>query len=308
MDGIANSSNEAVIKLLDSYPDIASEVNLRSSSSHTNNTALILSLSKGWSHIDSSGESTIPHSVVIKKLIEKGANPNDQDADGRTPLHYACLHKDLRAIKFLIKNGALTNIKDINGQEPLNYIFYNYERALLILEKAATVFTIKKEYFTPNFNKSALILALQPLADVESILFKAYINKQLTEALLPIYHYFSHLAELNKINISIIIIHSDSTLESIHPNGSRGRAVRELFKIYMQLTNIASNIDYSSNNNFQNIMDALLTSLAKEQNNPLLSSNEHDLLGQIRNNLKLKSSFFPTMDQRSEQISCCSVS
>ena len=134
MDGLANSSNETVLALLEATPCISRYINLKEP--YRGNTPLILSTSKGWSYSRDNDKSKVPHSVVIKKLIEKGAHVNATDAYGRTALHYAYLHRDKEAINYLIQHGALVNVKDLQGQTPLQYLSYDYQQAQIILEKA----------------------------------------------------------------------------------------------------------------------------------------------------------------------------
>lgn len=175
MDGIANSSNDAVLKLLDSCPFIASNhVNARSEFGKRNNTSLILSASKGWNHRSSTQKSKIPHSDIIKKLLEKGANIHDEDIDGRTALHYACLHRDLEAVRFLIQKGALCT-QDKNGQTPLDFVFYDEQEALILLQVATGgernhTFTLNKNHFAPDYNIHLLLLTLLPNADYENVM------------------------------------------------------------------------------------------------------------------------------------------
>jgi ankyrin repeat protein len=53
-------------------------------------------------------------------LITAGANVNDRDNSGETPLHHAVRHVyDVRA-KYLLSHGADVNAKDNNGHTPLH--------------------------------------------------------------------------------------------------------------------------------------------------------------------------------------------
>jgi ankyrin repeat protein len=67
--------------------------------------------------------SIIGDNECIKRLLseaETGANPNEKDHNGFTPLHYATryLHKD--CIKTLLNAGANPNEKNNNGCTPLH--------------------------------------------------------------------------------------------------------------------------------------------------------------------------------------------
>ena len=57
---------------------------------------------------------------VAKSLIEKYANIDAQDNDGRTPLHRACYDGNEDVADFLIVNGANIDAKDNNGRTPLH--------------------------------------------------------------------------------------------------------------------------------------------------------------------------------------------
>ena len=57
---------------------------------------------------------------MVSEVIEHGADVNETDSTGRTPLHiFASWGKDPKVLKMLIKNGALVNAMDEDGQTPL---------------------------------------------------------------------------------------------------------------------------------------------------------------------------------------------
>uniref|UniRef100_A0A6C0I514 Uncharacterized protein n=1 Tax=viral metagenome TaxID=1070528 RepID=A0A6C0I514_9ZZZZ len=67
--------------------------------------------------------------AVTKLLIERGADVNDDNGAGGTPLHLACAYGDTynnsvevqELITFLLNNGADVNRKDNRGETPLHY-------------------------------------------------------------------------------------------------------------------------------------------------------------------------------------------
>jgi ankyrin repeat protein len=56
---------------------------------------------------------------MVRLLIKRGANLNQQDADGRTPLMHALRYSDMDVIEILIKAGADLDIRDKEGNTAL---------------------------------------------------------------------------------------------------------------------------------------------------------------------------------------------
>ncbi len=72
----------------------------------------------------------------VKRLLGKGANPNEQDAKGRTPLHFAVKDNRLYITNLLIKDGAHILIKDKANFTPLDYaLIYNHTALKNLLEQ-----------------------------------------------------------------------------------------------------------------------------------------------------------------------------
>lgn len=64
---------------------------------------------------------------LIKFLLEKGANVNVRDKKiGQTPLFLACRRRDFKTAKLLLDYGADVNIKDFSGTTVLE-IIYNFQ-------------------------------------------------------------------------------------------------------------------------------------------------------------------------------------
>jgi uncharacterized protein len=51
--------------------------------------------------------------------LAAGADPNEKDTDGRTPLHWACQEGHIKIIRLLIKSGAPVDTTDNLGFTPL---------------------------------------------------------------------------------------------------------------------------------------------------------------------------------------------
>ncbi|WP_341823390.1 ankyrin repeat domain-containing protein [Wolbachia endosymbiont (group A) of Agelastica alni] len=58
----------------------------------------------------------------ISFFLKKGANPNVQDKDEKTPLHYAAKNNFPQAIELLLKEKADQNAKDKSGKTPFQYV------------------------------------------------------------------------------------------------------------------------------------------------------------------------------------------
>lgn len=67
------------------------------------------------------------HLHCIQLLIDNGADVNAKDENGKTPLIYACLNRNLYCdenfgiVKLLVQNGADVNAKDNYGNIALDY-------------------------------------------------------------------------------------------------------------------------------------------------------------------------------------------
>ncbi len=57
---------------------------------------------------------------LIRSMIHLGMDVNSQNANGESPLHYACLSGNLSIVKLLLKCGARVNIRTEKG----NFIYW----------------------------------------------------------------------------------------------------------------------------------------------------------------------------------------
>ncbi len=62
------------------------------------------------------------HPDLIKKFLAEGADVNQANDDGGTPLIYAAQHSDLSLIKTLVERGAKVNWTDKTGNSALGYL------------------------------------------------------------------------------------------------------------------------------------------------------------------------------------------
>jgi ankyrin repeat protein len=58
---------------------------------------------------------------AMKKAITNGAEINSRE-DGKTPLHWAAYHAQVKAAEFLVTSGADVNARDHDQSTPLHYV------------------------------------------------------------------------------------------------------------------------------------------------------------------------------------------
>ena len=75
--------------------------------------------------LDNEGRTALHHAAqngeveVIKVLLDRGAEIDALDKDNRTPLHFAATERRTGAVKLLLQRGAKPNIEDRYGSTPL---------------------------------------------------------------------------------------------------------------------------------------------------------------------------------------------
>ena len=92
---------------------------------------------------------------MINLLLQNGADPNDKDNQGKTPLHYACLFLKnrslLEALLSIKKKNKALHIQDNEGNTPLHVAceYGNLGFAKLLLESKANPNVQNKKGDTP---------------------------------------------------------------------------------------------------------------------------------------------------------------
>ena len=88
---------------------------------------------------------------AIKQHIAAGADVNEKDEKGATPLHGAAFTGRMEVVELLIANGADVNAKAEDGSTPLHHaaLWGHKKIAELLIDKGANVNAKEKEGITP---------------------------------------------------------------------------------------------------------------------------------------------------------------
>ena len=94
----------------------------------------------------------------VEELLEKGADPNAQDYDGRTPLHVATSKGDVLIVELLLKHGADPNTQTKFGYTPLHLAAEegHVDVVELLLEHGANPNTYEGEGYTPLYDAASM--------------------------------------------------------------------------------------------------------------------------------------------------------
>lgn len=111
--------------------------------------------------------------MSVKLLLEEGANANQRNTAGATPLHMTVTSGNFEIAKMLIENQANAEAKTKNGQTPLHNAIMapepSKEMVTLILDQWVNVDT------QDNMGKTALHLAAEKgLTDITKLLIEDY--------------------------------------------------------------------------------------------------------------------------------------
>ena len=103
-------------------------------------------LSKYVYHWDSVDIINNRHAKIVEFLLMKGADPNQRDCQGNTPLQLAYRNKYLDIFKVLLNHGAVFNIKDFNAAHFLHFAVRNSDIRLIKLVLNAGINVDIKHY------------------------------------------------------------------------------------------------------------------------------------------------------------------
>lgn len=121
---IANNSKNTAKTLIQLCKQHKIELDLNKPSAFNRNTALILCVAKGHNR-----PNDMPNYELTEFLLTLGADPDCQDANGFTALHYAFLRRDKATVALLIKFKADFSIKNSDGKTPKDMLNSSYDEA-----------------------------------------------------------------------------------------------------------------------------------------------------------------------------------
>ena len=119
---IANDAKATAMALVDWCRKRGILLDINLASGFNQNTPLILAIAKGHER-----QGEISNDELTEYLLEQGADPNKADEHGFTPLHYAYLRRDLKAIELLTKHGARHDVKNHAGKTAWQMLFWKYQ-------------------------------------------------------------------------------------------------------------------------------------------------------------------------------------
>lgn len=151
MWAIANANNGMAMEMLHraskNDPRFLSVVDVK----FGHNTALHIVVGKGYRDISKQGQKLeYTNFALLQKMVELGADLNIQNEHGNTPLHIACVRRDLRMIQCLLDRGAKTEIRNNENQTPFDLLQISEEAAREILEKTASPYLLDGNEFEQN--------------------------------------------------------------------------------------------------------------------------------------------------------------
>lgn len=77
--------------------------------------------------------------AAVKRLLDRGANPNVRDEDGDTALMRAALSSDAGMMRLLLEHGADVRQSGLDGTAPLHRAIHDVEKIRLLLDRGAAV-------------------------------------------------------------------------------------------------------------------------------------------------------------------------
>lgn len=93
--------------------------------------------------------------LVLKKMLDLGADPNIQDSNGWTPLHYSAELGDFESVRILLENKAQIDCFSNNKKTPLHFAAsHNFADIVKYILEKANFYNEKNNY---SLNKNDLL-------------------------------------------------------------------------------------------------------------------------------------------------------
>ena len=118
--------------------------------------------------------SSIYHDDTVSLLLDKGANSNLRDKIQRTLLHYACRRVDTLVVRRLLEHGADAAAVDAHGNTPLHLVFKfgrkreylpshadpSIEKAIRMLLRQGALMTVPKQKGDYSFTNGVVLAGI----------------------------------------------------------------------------------------------------------------------------------------------------
>ncbi|MCP5369504.1 MAG: ankyrin repeat domain-containing protein [Rickettsiaceae bacterium] len=233
---------------------------------------------------------------LINHLLDGNADPNAQNAEGTTPLHYASWWTSKKVIKLLLDRQADPNIQDIDKQTPLHYAPYYRDKRIteLLLDRNAN------PDIQDNEGHTALHHATYSM-DTETIklLLKKKANpnimdiKKETPLHHTVYAFTKHLDNLFSINNALNMYNEDIPLALERMEAP----YIELIKLFL----VEDNIDFTiENNKDQRIIDLMKIEENKEYIKSIIKKDSATALRHIMYSQYVEDNIHFTEDEKVE--------
>lgn len=127
----------------------------------------------------------------LESLLKQGANPNEQDEQQRTALHWAALQGHIAVVRLLLQNGANHSIKANNAWTPLMFAESKGHNGVAHLLRHAVLFKPAEQppvlgagngKFNEAMNKQIIEAAISNSTSRIDLLVKGGANPNATDA------------------------------------------------------------------------------------------------------------------------------
>lgn len=114
--------------------------------------AIHIAVGKGYVDISKDGDLLpVTNLQLVTKMIDKGCQVNIFDSNRNTPLHYACIRRDIKMIEALLKGGANPELVNQQGQIPADLLNLGFDAARSNLEDlVSSMFLLDQAEYEKN--------------------------------------------------------------------------------------------------------------------------------------------------------------